>query len=242
MRVRFAQEEQHDNTQHNLNFKNIPNTVHQLKYTERNQYQPQFNTTQLKDIVFSLVCNFMADFRGSLIQELTQMFNSSSEINSLKLQSNLEYFREELLNQKSSIDKCTADLNGRIDDLENSLTSVMSVLDQRGLFATYNSKETLDTTIDNQIQLDTQQAIKIKSNTPDFDLRIDVTAEDIKNFEKSKKSRQKINKKSNGGTLEAEEVESGDGNFNQTRVKNNKSSSDLCNFSSYPTEEDQVHI
>jgi hypothetical protein len=36
MRVRFAQEEQHDNTQHNLNFKNIPNTVHQLKYTDRN--------------------------------------------------------------------------------------------------------------------------------------------------------------------------------------------------------------
>lgn len=98
----------------------------------------------LKSIVFNIVSDFMDDFRVSLTQELTQLLNFSSENNSTRLHSNLDYFREELVTWKAKQSKEVRDLEAKVVDLEGSLTTVLQIFDQKGLLNIFSSKDTYE--------------------------------------------------------------------------------------------------
>lgn len=150
-----------------------------------------------------MVSNFMADFRSSLIQELTSLLNSSSENNSTRLHSNLDYFREELFGWRNDQDKELRNLHSRVGEFEMSLSSVLQLLDQRGLFNSFDESK----------KSEPQVVSEVEESPPDYDLRIDVSPEDIQNFENIKKAKKK-----------------------KKKVRR-KSEDDMCNFSSHPTHE-----
>lgn len=181
---------------HQVNLKHFESDYQELR--ANNEFM--VNVTQLKDIVYSMVSNFISDFRSSLMSELTGLLNSVSEHNTTRLHSNLDYFREELSVWKSYQDKEMNGLYSKVQDFEVSLSKMVQLM---------NSRRLLDEPTTNP---------EATNESPEYDVKIDVTSEDIENLERRKERRRKKRKKGNKRSERSYEEE-------------------LCNFSSSPTEE-----
>ena len=166
----------------------------------------------LKNLIFSMVGDFMDDFRVSFTQELTQLLNFSSENNSSRLHSNLDYFRDELVTWKDKQSKEIKEIEEKVADLESSLTTVLQLFDQRGLLNIFSSKDTFE---------NHQETISVEENFPERPLKSQIPPTNIAQPTFSLKKPREAKK-----TGEDKNVAHSD--------------NDMCNFSNHHTRTESV--